>query len=81
MKNENLARGNEIVSELKGLQSQKEAFEKLQEDKKLYSEINIHGGNNNILKTKYIDIDVMCCLALQKVNREIKELEDEFENL
>lgn len=81
MKKENLNRGNEIVSQLKGLNSQKEAFEKLQEDKQIYSEINIHGGNSNVLKTKYIDIDVMCCLALQKINKEIKELEDEFENL
>ena len=79
MKKEDLQRANEIQEELKILYEQKTSIEKLNKNPKVYE--NIQFSAIDSIRSKFIDIEVLTTLSLEKVDSEIEKLELEFAKL
>ena len=84
MNSEQLKRGNEISQRLKFLNEQKEKYSKAE---KLWDE-TFHVKDKNstnaqvcYLHREFLDFNIIRTFALQKINDEISELENEFNKL
>lgn len=80
MNTEQLKKGNELKSRLENIKRQKEKWEEIQKEKKVYDKITFHGDNGTV-ESCYIDLDVLCVLTLNTINKSIENLEKEFAEL